>query len=55
MTDQRETNARLTRELLEMAKAMHSAGIMPDAVHERIVLRHNEASTTKRPLIRDDS
>ena len=40
MTTNEKTNARLTRELLEMAKGMHASGIMTDAAYEKITMRH---------------
>jgi putative transcriptional regulator len=39
------TNTRLTRELLEMAKGMHASGIMNDAAYKKITMRHvNQAN-----------
>jgi len=40
MTEKAKSNARLTHELLEMAKDMHEAGVMDDAGFEKITLRH---------------
>jgi putative transcriptional regulator len=55
MTTKKKTNARLTKELLEMAKGMHASGIMTDAAYEKITMRHFEGvSTTKQPLTGDD-
>jgi putative transcriptional regulator len=55
MTARKKANARLTKELLEMAKGMHASGIMTDAAYERITMRHFEGiSTTTRPLTGDD-
>ena len=41
-------NARLTQELLEMAKDMHKICVMDDAGYEKITMRHlgGEANTT---------
>jgi hypothetical protein len=36
----KKTNARLTKELLEMAEGMHTSGIMSDAAYEKITARH---------------
>ena len=35
-----KSNARLTKELLEMAKGMHASGIMNDAAYDKITTRH---------------
>jgi hypothetical protein len=40
MTTNEKTNARLTRELLDMAKGVHTSGIMTDAAYEKITMRH---------------
>jgi hypothetical protein len=55
MKIKRETSARLTEELLETAKEMHSSGIMPNEVYERITRRHRETGTTTQPPIREDN
>ena len=55
MTAKKKTNARLTKELLEMARGMHASGIMTDAAYEKITMRHFEdAGTTTQPLTSDD-
>ena len=38
MTTKPKTNARLTAELLEMAKGMHAGGIMDDAGYDKITM-----------------
>jgi hypothetical protein len=55
MKSKGRTGARLTKELLEIAKDMQSSGIMPDAVYERIIRRHCEAETMPQSPIRDDN
>ena len=40
MTAKLKSNARLTKELLEMAKGMHASGIMNDAAYDNITMRH---------------
>jgi hypothetical protein len=40
MMTKKKANARLTSELLEMAKDMHASGIMADAAYEKITQRH---------------
>lgn len=35
-----DPNIRLTAELLEMARDMHSIGVMDDAAYQKITLRH---------------
>jgi putative transcriptional regulator len=40
MTTKKKTNSRLTREILETAKGMHASGLMSDAAHEKITMRH---------------
>jgi hypothetical protein len=47
MTTKKKTNARLTKELLEMAKGMHASGIMPNAAYEKITVRHFEDAGTQ--------
>jgi putative transcriptional regulator len=55
MTTKKKTNARLTKELLEMAKGMHASGIMTEAAYEKITMRHFEGvRTTKQPLTGED-
>ncbi len=49
MTTQKKTNARLTKELLEMAKGMYASGIMTDAAYEKITTRHFEGVSTTTP------
>jgi len=48
MTTKKKTNARLTKELLEMAKGMRASGIMLDAAFEKIAARHFEDAGTER-------
>jgi hypothetical protein len=55
MKSKSETSARLTKELLETAKEMHTSRIMPDAVYERIIRRHCEAETPPQSPVRDDN
>jgi hypothetical protein len=50
-----ETSARLTKELLEMAKDMRASGIMSDADYERILRRHGETKTARQPSSGDDN
>jgi len=40
MASKPKTESRLTRELLSMAKDMHASGVMDDAAHEKITMRH---------------
>ena len=40
MTTKTTSNARLTKELLEMAKGMHQSGVMDDAGYQKITMRH---------------
>lgn len=40
MTVKSKGNARLTEELLEMAKGMHASGIMNDEAYDKITMRH---------------
>jgi hypothetical protein len=54
MKIKRETSARLTEELLETAKEMHSSGIIPNEVYERITRRHREAGATQPPIREDN-
>lgn len=57
MTAKQKTNARLTAELLDMAKGMHASGIMDDAAFEKITMRHlGRAVTapTAPPMTGDD-
>jgi putative transcriptional regulator len=56
MTTKTKTNARLTKELLEMAEGMHKSGIMDDAAYAKITMRHlNKAeAATLAPLTGDD-
>jgi putative transcriptional regulator len=55
MTAKKETNDRLTRELLEMAEGMHLSGVMSDAAYEKITMRHlQHAGARPEPLTGDD-
>ena len=40
MTTSAKPNARLTRELLEMARDMHASGVMGTPAYEKITMRH---------------
>jgi hypothetical protein len=46
MTTKKKANARLTSELLEMAKGMHANGIMTDAAYKKIAMRVSEGVGT---------
>lgn len=55
MTARKNTNDRLTSELLEMAKGMHASGVMNDAAYEKITMRHlQHAGAPPEPLTGDD-
>jgi putative transcriptional regulator len=57
MTVKPKTNARLTAELLEMAKGMHAGGIMDDAGYDKITMRHlggAVSAPTAPPMTGDD-
>ena len=57
MTVKPKTNARLTAELLDMAKGMHASGIMDEAAYEKITMRHlgrSAAAPTALPMTGDD-
>ena len=49
MATKKKTNARLTRELLEIAKDMHASGIMTDTAYEKITRRHFKGVSTTTP------
>src|SRR5271156_3804267 len=50
MTTKTKGNARLTKELLVMAKDMHKIGIMDDEGYEKITLRHLGRKAEAAPL-----
>jgi putative transcriptional regulator len=55
MTTKKKANARLTKELLEMAKGMHASGIMTDAAYEKITMRHlGDTGVSVKPLTASD-
>lgn len=56
MQKQTKANARLTRELLETAGDMHASGLMTDAAHRKITLRHmgDTASAVAAPISAED-
>ena len=56
MASKPKTESRLTRELLSMAKDMHTSGVMDDAAHEKITMRHinGAEAATLAPLTGDE-
>lgn len=48
----KQENSRLTKAILETANGMHRIGIMDDAAHAKITLRHlgKPAGTTAEPI-----